>query len=133
LRSRLEAAAHGDGYTLLSYEPDLGDCLAACDLVLARSGGSIFEIASAGRPAVLVPYPHATAGHQTANAAWMVEAGAAVVIEDGEMSPARLAAEVGALLGDEARLVAMSAASVSLAKPNAAFRIAEEILEAVRR
>jgi UDP-N-acetylglucosamine--N-acetylmuramyl-(pentapeptide) pyrophosphoryl-undecaprenol N-acetylglucosamine transferase len=133
LRSRLGAAPHGDGYTLLPYEPDLGDCLAACDLVLGRSGGSIFEIAAAGRPAVLVPYPHATAGHQTTNAAWMAEAGAAVVIEDDEMSQARLAAEVGALLGDEARLVEMSAASVSLAKPNAAFRIAEEILEAARR
>jgi UDP-N-acetylglucosamine--N-acetylmuramyl-(pentapeptide) pyrophosphoryl-undecaprenol N-acetylglucosamine transferase len=133
LHSRLEAAPHGEGYTLLSYEPDLGDCLAACDLVLGRSGGSIFEIAAAGRPAVLVPYPHATADHQTANAAWMAEGGAAVVVEDDEMNPARLAAEVGALLGDEARLVAMSAASVSLAKPNAAFRIAEEILEAARR
>jgi len=133
LRSRLEAAPYGDGYTLLSYEPDLGDCLAACDLVLGRSGGSIFEIAAAGRPALLVPYPHATAGHQTANAAWMAEAGAAVVVEDGEMNAARLAAEVGALLGDEARLVAMSAASVSLAKPNAALHIAEEILEAARR
>jgi UDP-N-acetylglucosamine--N-acetylmuramyl-(pentapeptide) pyrophosphoryl-undecaprenol N-acetylglucosamine transferase len=133
LSSRLEAAPHGDGYTLLSYEPDLGDCLAACDLVLGRAGGSIFEIAAAGRPAVLVPYPHATADHQTANAAWMAEAGAAVVVEDDEMNPARLAAEVGALLGDEARLVAMSAASVSLAKPNAALHIAEEILEVARR
>jgi UDP-N-acetylglucosamine--N-acetylmuramyl-(pentapeptide) pyrophosphoryl-undecaprenol N-acetylglucosamine transferase len=133
LRARLEQAPHGDGYTLLAYEPDLGDCLAACDLVLGRSGGSIFEIAAAGRPAVLVPYPHATADHQTANAAWMTEAGAAVVVEDGEMSPARLAAEVGALLGDEARLVAMSAASASLAKPDAARRIADEVLSAARR
>jgi UDP-N-acetylglucosamine--N-acetylmuramyl-(pentapeptide) pyrophosphoryl-undecaprenol N-acetylglucosamine transferase len=133
LRTRLDAASHRDGYTLLSYEPDLGDCLAACDLVLARSGGSIFEIAAAGRPAVLVPYPHATADHQTANAAWMADAGAAVVLGDDEMSAARLAAEVGVLLGDEGRLVAMSAASVSLAKPNAALRIAEEILEAALR
>src|SRR4029453_19057961 len=61
LRSRVEGAAHGNGYTLLSYEPDLGDCLAACDLVLGRSGGSIFEIAAAGRPALLPPYPHRTA------------------------------------------------------------------------
>jgi UDP-N-acetylglucosamine--N-acetylmuramyl-(pentapeptide) pyrophosphoryl-undecaprenol N-acetylglucosamine transferase len=132
LRSRLEAAPHGDGYTLLAYEPDLGDCLAACDLVVGRSGGSIFEMAAAGRPAVLVPYPHATADHQAANAAWMTDAGAAVLVGDDEMSAARLAAEVGALLGDEARLVAMSAASVSLAKPDAARRIADEILSAAR-
>ena len=58
-------------YTLLAYEPNLGDVLAACDLVLARSGGSIFEVAAAGRPAILVPYPYATADHQSANADWM--------------------------------------------------------------
>ncbi len=133
LRARLESAPHRDRYTLLAYEPDLGDCLAACDLVLGRSGGSIFEIAAAERPAVLVPYPHATADHQTANAAWMAEAGAATVIEDAEMSAARLAAEVGALLGDRARLAAMSVASASLAKPDAARRIADHVLEAAGR
>ena len=74
LRERL-GAAPPERYTLLEYEPDLGDCLAACDLVLGRSGGSIFEVAAAGRPAILVPYPHATADHQAANAAWMAEAG----------------------------------------------------------
>ena len=79
LEERLAAAPHGERYTLLAYEPDLGDCLAACDLVLGRSGGSIFELTAAGRPAILVPYPHATAGHQSANAAWMAEAGAAIV------------------------------------------------------
>jgi UDP-N-acetylglucosamine--N-acetylmuramyl-(pentapeptide) pyrophosphoryl-undecaprenol N-acetylglucosamine transferase len=132
LRSRLEAAPHKDRYTLLSYEPDLGDCLAACDLVLGRSGGSIFEVAAAGRPALLVPYPHATADHQTANAAWMAEAGAAAIVEDAEMSPPRLAAELGALLGNEPRLAAMSTASAALAKPDAARRIADEVLEAAR-
>ena len=60
-------------YTLLEYEPDLADALAAADLVLARSGGSIFEIAAAGRPAILVPYPHATGRHQHANAEWMAD------------------------------------------------------------
>jgi UDP-N-acetylglucosamine--N-acetylmuramyl-(pentapeptide) pyrophosphoryl-undecaprenol N-acetylglucosamine transferase len=133
LRARLDAAPYADRYTLLEYEPDLGDCLAASDLVLARSGGSIFEVAAAGRPAVLVPYPHATADHQTANAAWMAEAGAATVVEDAEMSAARLAAELGALLGDEARLAAMSAASRSLAKPDAARRIADEVLRSAER
>lgn len=132
LERRLAAASHNQRYTLLAYEPDLGDCLAACDLVLGRSGGSIFELTAAGRPAVLVPYPHAAAGHQEGNAAWMAEAGAATVIRDEELEPDRLAAEVGELLGDEARLASMAAASARLAKPDAARRIADEILAAAR-
>jgi len=117
-------------YTLLEYEPDLGDALAASDLVLARAGGSVYELTAAGRPAILVPYPHATARHQHANAEWMRRAGAAMVIEDGDLSPARIAREVAELLGDDERLRAMAAASRSLAKPDAAARIAAEILSA---
>jgi UDP-N-acetylglucosamine--N-acetylmuramyl-(pentapeptide) pyrophosphoryl-undecaprenol N-acetylglucosamine transferase len=130
---RLAEAGHGERYTLLAYEPDLGDVLAACDLALARAGGSIFEVAAAGKPAVLVPYPHATGDHQSGNAAWMAEAGAAVVVEDAEMTPARLAAEIGALFGDAGRLAAMSAASQELARPDAARRIADVVLEEARR
>jgi len=133
LSERLAAAPHRDRYTLLAYEPDLGDCLAACDLVVGRSGGSIFELTATGRPAVLVPYPHAAAGHQEGNAAWMAEAGAAIAIRDAELDPGRLAAEVGGLLGDEERLAAMAAASAALARPDAARRIADEVLEAARR
>jgi UDP-N-acetylglucosamine--N-acetylmuramyl-(pentapeptide) pyrophosphoryl-undecaprenol N-acetylglucosamine transferase len=129
---RLAAAPHGDRYALLAYEPDLGDALAACDLVLARSGGSIFELTAAGRPAILVPYPHATAGHQSANAAWMAEAGAALAIRDEELSAERLREEAGRLLGDEGRLAAMASASASLARPDAARRIAGEVLAAAR-
>jgi UDP-N-acetylglucosamine--N-acetylmuramyl-(pentapeptide) pyrophosphoryl-undecaprenol N-acetylglucosamine transferase len=132
LRSRLAAAPHGDRYELLAYEPDLGDVLAACDLVLGRAGGSIFELAAAGRPAILVPYPHATADHQSANAEWMRSAGAATVIADAELTPERLLAEVEGLLGDPERLAAMAAASRRLARPDAARRIADEVLEAAR-
>jgi UDP-N-acetylglucosamine--N-acetylmuramyl-(pentapeptide) pyrophosphoryl-undecaprenol N-acetylglucosamine transferase len=133
LQERLAAASHGERYTLLAYEPDLGDCLAACDLVLGRSGGSIFELTATGRPAVLVPYPYAADGHQESNAAWMAEAGAATVVSDYELNPSRLAAEVGGLLHDDARLTAMAAASAALAMPDAARRIADEILATVQR
>ncbi|HWM55451.1 MAG TPA: UDP-N-acetylglucosamine--N-acetylmuramyl-(pentapeptide) pyrophosphoryl-undecaprenol N-acetylglucosamine transferase [Solirubrobacterales bacterium] len=132
LQTRLAAAPHRDRYTLLAYEPDLGDGLAVCDLVLGRAGGSIFELTAAGRPAILVPYPHATAGHQTANAAWMAEAGAATVIADEELTAERLAGEVGSLFGDPARLGAMTSASADLALPDAARRIADEVLGAAR-
>jgi UDP-N-acetylglucosamine--N-acetylmuramyl-(pentapeptide) pyrophosphoryl-undecaprenol N-acetylglucosamine transferase len=133
LEERLAAAPHKERYTLLAYEPDLGDGLAACDLVLGRSGGSIFELTAAARPAVLAPYPYAAAGHQESNAAWMADAGAAIVVRDEELEPGRLAEEVGDLLRDERRLAAMAAASAALAKPDAARRIADEVLAAVGR
>jgi UDP-N-acetylglucosamine--N-acetylmuramyl-(pentapeptide) pyrophosphoryl-undecaprenol N-acetylglucosamine transferase len=130
LKQRLAAAAGRERYTLLAYEPDLGDVLGASDLVLARSGGSLFEVTAAGRPAILVPYPYATADHQTANAAWMADAGAAEVVEDSALSAELLLDRVGELLGDEARLAAMSTASTGLARPNAARAIADEVLAA---
>ena len=111
--------------------------LAASDLVLGRSGGSIFEVTAAGRPAILVPYPHATADHQSANAAWMERAGAATVLRGLRArrrgGAERLRTEVAAILGDGARLEAMAAASRSLAKPDAARRIADEVLAAAIR
>jgi UDP-N-acetylglucosamine--N-acetylmuramyl-(pentapeptide) pyrophosphoryl-undecaprenol N-acetylglucosamine transferase len=136
LKERLATAPHSERYKLIPYEPDLGAVLAACDLVLARSGGSIFEVTAVGRPAILVPYPHATADHQSANAAWMTKAGAAETIEDSELTPDLLAQRVGALLGDgeggdgSTRLAEMAAASAALARPDAARRIADEVLAA---
>jgi UDP-N-acetylglucosamine--N-acetylmuramyl-(pentapeptide) pyrophosphoryl-undecaprenol N-acetylglucosamine transferase len=137
LERRLEAAPHRDGYTLVDYDPaGLGDFLAAADLVLGRSGGSIFEVTAAGRPAVLVPYPYATGDHQSANAAWMEQAGAATVLADAELGGAagaeRLRAEVGSIFADAGRLEAMAAASRSLARPDAARRIADEVLAVAR-
>jgi UDP-N-acetylglucosamine--N-acetylmuramyl-(pentapeptide) pyrophosphoryl-undecaprenol N-acetylglucosamine transferase len=137
LARRLAAAPHRDGYTLIAYDPDgLGDFLAAADLVLGRSGGSIFEFTAAGRPAILVPYPHATAGHQGTNAAWMERAGAATVVADSELDAGagaeRLRTEVAAILGDAGRLERMAAAARGLALPDAARRIADEVLAAAR-
>jgi UDP-N-acetylglucosamine--N-acetylmuramyl-(pentapeptide) pyrophosphoryl-undecaprenol N-acetylglucosamine transferase len=132
LKRRLGAAPQRERYTLLPYEPHLGDVLAASDLVLARSGGSIFELTAMGRPAILVPYPFATADHQSANAAWMTQAGAAETIEDSALNAAVLRERVTALLRDEARLAAMASASASLARPEAARTIADEILAAAK-
>jgi UDP-N-acetylglucosamine--N-acetylmuramyl-(pentapeptide) pyrophosphoryl-undecaprenol N-acetylglucosamine transferase len=117
-------------YDLREYL-DLGEfaeALAAADLVVARSGGSVFEIAAHALPAVLVPYPHAAGDHQSENARWMADAGAAVVIVDEQLSGERLAGEVGALLADRARLGAMAAAARGLARPDAAGDVAAEVL-----
>jgi UDP-N-acetylglucosamine--N-acetylmuramyl-(pentapeptide) pyrophosphoryl-undecaprenol N-acetylglucosamine transferase len=126
------AAPPRPGYDLREYL-DLAafaDALAASDLVVARAGGSVFEIAAYGLPAVLVPYPHAAADHQAANARWMADAGAAVAIADGELTAPRLAREVAALLANPARLAAMSAASRRLARPDAAREVAAELMRA---
>jgi UDP-N-acetylglucosamine--N-acetylmuramyl-(pentapeptide) pyrophosphoryl-undecaprenol N-acetylglucosamine transferase len=120
----------GPHYQLCSYIDRFGEALLAADLVIARAGGSIFEIASHGRPSVLVPYPHAAADHQSTNARYMERAGAAVVIPDSELTAARLAREVGSLLSDRGRLVAMGRAAAQIARPDAAAEIAREILAA---
>jgi len=119
-------------YDLREFITPFGEALLASDLCVARAGGSIFEVAAHGRPAILVPYPHASADHQSSNARWMAQAGAAVVVADAELTPERLASEVRALLDDRPRLEAMGRASASLARPDAAQRIAEEVLAATR-
>jgi len=131
LRRRWDEEGRPERYTLIEYEPDLGDVLAAADLVVARAGGSVMEIAAAGRPAILIPYPHATADHQSTNARWMDDGGAAVVIPDPELTPERLRSQVAELLADEDRLREMSIAARRLAKPDAAERIAREVLAAL--
>jgi len=122
------------GYDLREYLDldEFAQALAAADLAVARAGGSVLEIAAYGLPAILVPYPHASAGHQSANARWMADAGAAVLVADGELSGRRLAREVSALLADRPRLAAMAEASRGLARPDAAREVARELLQAAR-
>jgi UDP-N-acetylglucosamine--N-acetylmuramyl-(pentapeptide) pyrophosphoryl-undecaprenol N-acetylglucosamine transferase len=132
LRRRWDEEGRPERYTLIQYEPDLGDVLAAADLVVARAGGSVMEIAAAGRPAILIPYPHATADHQTTNARWMADGGAAVVIPDAELTAERLSGAIAELLADEDRLREMAIVARRLAKPDAADRIAREVLEVAR-
>jgi UDP-N-acetylglucosamine--N-acetylmuramyl-(pentapeptide) pyrophosphoryl-undecaprenol N-acetylglucosamine transferase len=117
-------------YDLREFIVPFSEPLLASDLCVARAGGSIFEVAAHGRAAILVPYPHASADHQTSNARWMERAGAAVVVPDAELTAARLRHEVDALLADPARLDAMARASLALARPDAAQRIAAEVLAA---
>ena len=131
-RDLAELHSPGPHYDLRGFISDFGEALVASDLVVARAGGSLFEIAAHGRPAVLVPYPLATADHQTANARYMERAGAAIVIADDELTPARLAQEVGGLLADRGRLAAMARASAAMAKPHAATEIAHDVLAAAR-
>jgi UDP-N-acetylglucosamine--N-acetylmuramyl-(pentapeptide) pyrophosphoryl-undecaprenol N-acetylglucosamine transferase len=119
-----------DGYRLLPFSHEFGAALASADLVLARAGGSVYELAAAGTPAVLVPYPHATADHQTKNARHFADAGAAVVVPERDVE--RVPALVRSLLADSARLEQMATAMRRLARPHAAEEIADEVLRLVR-
>jgi UDP-N-acetylglucosamine--N-acetylmuramyl-(pentapeptide) pyrophosphoryl-undecaprenol N-acetylglucosamine transferase len=123
-----ELTSPGPYYDLRGYITSFNEALLASDLVVARSGGSIFEIAAHGRPMILIPYPFAAADHQSENARHMERAGAAVVIPDSELTGPRLADEVGRLLGDPRRLAAMGRAAAGLARPDAASAIAAEVL-----
>jgi UDP-N-acetylglucosamine--N-acetylmuramyl-(pentapeptide) pyrophosphoryl-undecaprenol N-acetylglucosamine transferase len=114
------------------YLDNLPEAIAAADLVVSRAGGSVFELAAIGRPAILVPYPHATGDHQAKNARWLAEAGAAVVLPDDECTGEHLRGLVGALLSDRHRLDAMAEAARAAGRPEAADRSAEEALSIAR-
>jgi UDP-N-acetylglucosamine--N-acetylmuramyl-(pentapeptide) pyrophosphoryl-undecaprenol N-acetylglucosamine transferase len=113
-------------YTLVRYEDDMPGLYARTTVAACRAGAvTVAELAAARVPAILVPLPGAPADHQTRNALAMVEAGAAVLVPDGELDAVRLDACVGDLLGDPARLAAMGVAAGTLARPDAAARLAD--------
>jgi len=105
---------------------DMPQRLAAAHLVVCRAGAStLAELCAAGRPAILVPYPHAADDHQTRNAETLVEAGAAVMLRDDDLNDGRLAAAIGELAADPARMRKMGRAARTLARPDAARDIVD--------
>ncbi len=123
----------GERYRLFGWLDNLPEAVAAADLVVSRSGGSVFELAAIGRPSILVPYPHATADHQAKNAKWLSDAGAAVVVPDADLTAETLRGLVGALLSDPHRLEAMAESARTVGRPEAADRVADEVLAIARR
>ena len=115
------------------FVDDMPRAFARADVVVGRAGaGSVAELAAAGRPGILVPFPFAADQHQLRNAEAMAKAGAAVVIPDREMSGERLFQTVRELAGEPGRLEAMGRAARSLARPGAANRAAD-LLEEIGR
>jgi len=113
-------------YVAVRYEDRMEIVLAAADLLIGRAGGTtVAELAEVGVASVLVPLPQAPRDHQTANAAALVRAGAAVLIPDSELDGDRLISEVEPLLGARGRLERMGVAAHALAQPHAADNVAE--------
>ncbi len=108
---------------------DMAAAYAQADLVLSRAGGSVAELTALGLPAILAPYPYAADDHQTANAQVLEEAGAAVVIEDENLSGETLGTILAELRADPDKIKSMARASAGLGRPDAAAKIAGLILE----
>ena len=116
---------------LRDYIEDMAAAYHACDFAICRAGAmTVAELACAGVPAVLVPFPFAVDDHQTGNAAFLSEAGAAWLIQQKELSAERLAELISSL--DRAQLKAMSDKALQLAKPDATRQVAD-ICEALAR
>ena len=122
----LRAGVRRADYRLLPAVERFGAALSGVDLAISRAGGTVWELAAAGTPAILVPYPHATADHQTLNARAFERGGGAIVVPEREL--ARVPALVESVLADRPRLAAMRESMLSLARPHAAAEIAEEVI-----
>jgi UDP-N-acetylglucosamine--N-acetylmuramyl-(pentapeptide) pyrophosphoryl-undecaprenol N-acetylglucosamine transferase len=107
---------------------------AATDLAVTRAGAlTVAELTVAGVPAIMVPLPHATAGHQAANASVLAAAGGVVHIPDAELTGPRLAEEAAVLLDDPGTLASMGKVMRDLARPEAADDLADTVLAAAGR
>jgi UDP-N-acetylglucosamine--N-acetylmuramyl-(pentapeptide) pyrophosphoryl-undecaprenol N-acetylglucosamine transferase len=133
LARKQEAQVSDAAWRVVGFESHLPDVWASCDVAVSRAGATtVAELCATGVPSVIVPLPGAPGDHQSKNAAVLERAGAAVVIDDGSVSGTALDAVLVGLLDDPARLETMSKAARSLARPDAARRVAEVVLEHAR-
>jgi UDP-N-acetylglucosamine--N-acetylmuramyl-(pentapeptide) pyrophosphoryl-undecaprenol N-acetylglucosamine transferase len=116
---------------LLPFIDDMATRYAAADLVICRAGAiTVAELSAGGIAGILVPFPHAVDDHQTANARFLAQQGAAILLPQHEVAPEKLAALIGAL--DRPTLLAMAEKAQRLGKPDAARIVAERCAEMAR-
>ncbi len=126
----VQAGVEGD---VSAFIADMAQALGWADLVICRAGAlTIAELAAAGAASVLVPYPHAVDDHQTHNARFLVEAGAARLLADATLTPELLARALRDLCADRATLLVMAEAARRVARPAAAQQLLEACLAAER-
>ena len=131
--ARADYARAGVEATVVPYIEDMASALADADAVIARAGAmTVAEIAAAGVGALFVPFPHAVDDHQTANARWLAEAGAAVIVQQAELDGQRLDAALAELLTDRPALLERARRARGLAQPEAAETVAATLLEVSR-
>jgi UDP-N-acetylglucosamine--N-acetylmuramyl-(pentapeptide) pyrophosphoryl-undecaprenol N-acetylglucosamine transferase len=131
-RGRVEEAYRKAGFRaeVLDFTDDMPARYRWADLAVCRAGAlTVAELAVAGLPALLVPYPFAADDHQSANARALAEAGGAIVLESRPLEPAALAAALRALLAEPARIVEMRRALADRARPDAARAIVDDCME----
>jgi UDP-N-acetylglucosamine--N-acetylmuramyl-(pentapeptide) pyrophosphoryl-undecaprenol N-acetylglucosamine transferase len=117
---------------VVRFISDMPAAFAEADLIVCRSGaGTVSELAAAGRPSILVPFPFAADDHQTRNAEAMQRGGAARLVRDAEFNGERLVASVTELAGSSGVLERMGQAARALARPGAAARAADILEEAI--
>ncbi|NJN47676.1 MAG: undecaprenyldiphospho-muramoylpentapeptide beta-N-acetylglucosaminyltransferase [Candidatus Competibacteraceae bacterium] len=117
---------------LMPFIQDMAEAYGWADLVLCRAGAlTVAELATAGVGAILVPFPHAVGDHQTANARFLEQSGAALLHQQAALTPAYLTELLRGLLSDRTRLLAMASAAQRLAQPDAAERIAMHCLDRI--
>jgi UDP-N-acetylglucosamine--N-acetylmuramyl-(pentapeptide) pyrophosphoryl-undecaprenol N-acetylglucosamine transferase len=136
VRAALEA--HGGGipvwWQVLEYVAEMGDLLAAADLVVCRAGATtLAEISALGKASVLVPYPYATDDHQTLNAGPFLRAGASLVVADADLDGPALWEALAKLLADPLARTAMGTAAASLGRPDAARAVVRVLTAAAER
>ena len=110
------------------FEDRMDLFFAACDVVISRAGGAVAELTATGTPSILVPGQFGSGGHQGANARFLAESGAAVVLAEGQLD--RLSKVVSDLVTDPGKLAEMTAATGDISKPDAAHTIARTMIEA---
>ena len=133
LTGMLDKRAAGIKAEVSPFFADIAPRIAAAHLVISRSGASsIADISVIGRPSILIPFAAATGDHQTANARFLADQGAGVLVADRELDGDRLRVVVEDIIGDADRRVAMGRAAASLGRPDAASDVALLIEEHAR-
>ncbi|HBZ42973.1 MAG TPA: undecaprenyldiphospho-muramoylpentapeptide beta-N-acetylglucosaminyltransferase [Maritimibacter sp.] len=124
---------HGIRADVQPFFSDVPRRIAESQLVISRAGASsVADISVIGRPAILIPYPHATGDHQTANARGLVDAGAAILMPESVLSPEALAEQIVSVMDNPGGALQMAQASLSVGKPDAAQTLADRV-EALRQ